>query len=431
MISEYYEAESFIRENLDREITLGLERITELLDRLGNPHKELKFIHVAGTNGKGTVCAMTAQILKEASLTVGLFTSPVIFDYREQFQVNGEQIPEEEFAEAAREIEKACGQMGTSPAEFEKCVAMAMLYFRKKNCDMVVLEVGMGGEGDATNVIPTPEIAVIVNIDYDHTAFLGETLEEIAEKKAGIIKPDGVVVLAKQSAEVHNVVEKACETQGADIVVTDYSKLLIKDFSLDYQVFDYKEYEDLKVSLLGEHQCENTPIVIEVIECLRAKGYRISDEALRNGIFNTRWPGRFQVISKNPAIILDGAHNPHGISALQNNLRTYLPGKKFVFIVGILRDKNYVEMLRKMLPFADSIITISPPNPRALPAEEMAEKLVEIGFDKQLEVAASIPEAVDLAVEISGYKKPICAFGSLYSIGALTEAFSTVEKNRN
>lgn len=402
MISEYYEAERFIRENLDKEITLGLERITELLEGLGNPHKELKFIHVAGTNGKGTVCAMTAQILKEAGLTVGLFTSPVIFDYREQFQVNGENISEEEFIAVAREIEEACGRMETSPSEFEKCVAMAMIYFRKRNCNMVVLEVGMGGEGDATNVIPTPEIAVIVNIDYDHTAFLGETLEEIAEKKAGIIKPDGVVVLANQSAEVQNVVEKVCETQGSDIVVTDYSKLLIKDFSLDYQVFDYKEYEDLKVSLLGEHQCENTPIVIEIIECLRAKGYRISEEALRNGIFNTRWPGRFQVISKNPAIILDGAHNPHGISALQNNLRTYLPGKKFVFIVGILRDKNYVEMLRKMLPFADSIITITPPNPRALPAEEMAEKLLEIGFDKQLEVAGSVSEAVELAVEISG-----------------------------
>lgn len=419
MHSSFDEAISFIRETHDKEITLGLGRVEELLGHLGEPQNDLKFIHVAGTNGKGSVCAMTAQILKEAGLRVGLFTSPVIIDYRELFKVNGEMISQEDFICIANQIEQACNNMQSFPSEFEKAVAMAFIYFKKMSCDLVVIEVGMGGDGDATNIIPTPEVAVIVNIDYDHTAFLGNTLTEIASKKAGIIKEGGDVVLAMQNSEVIDVVEAVCKQKGAELVITDHDSLFIKDFNLDGQMFDYKGYEDIQVSLLGEHQCENTAIVVEVIERLISKGYSISEDAVRTGLVNVSWPGRFEIMSRNPVVILDGAHNPHGINALQNNLRTYFPGRKFVFIVGILRDKNYVEMLKRMMVFADSIVTVTPPNPRALPADEMAATLLELGFERQVKVAESIGEGVWLAKEIAAEKTPICAFGSLYSIGEL------------
>ena len=425
----YREAEAYIKRSYDQVIRLGVSRMKVLLDKLGNPQNSLKFIHVAGTNGKGSVCAMTAQILQCAGYQTGLFTSPVIFDYREQFQVNGEMISKEDFSRLAQSVKQACEQMDDPPSEFEKAVALAFLYFRECHCDLVVLEVGMGGTDDATNIIGTPQIAAIVNIDFDHMGFLGNTLAQIAEKKAGIIKEAGTVVTAEQKAEVMAVLEETCAAKHAVLIKTAASDLKVKEKNLDGQCFDYvkttdrdiKGLQNVKLSLLGDHQCENAAVVFQIIECLNEKGYPISDEAIREGMGSVRWPGRFEVVSKDPLVIIDGAHNPDGIRALSHNLQEYCPGETFLFIAGILKDKDYHEMLKEMLPFADSFVTIAADNPRAMSARECAEAIRACGFDGEVLVPTDTRQAVSVALQMAEEKSiGVCAFGSLYSVGSLS-----------
>lgn len=434
----YEEAEAFIKKSSDQVIRLGLERMKVLLEKLGNPQDDLKFIHVAGTNGKGSVCAMTASILKCAGFRTGLFTSPVIADYREQFQIDGEMISGEEFARLAETVRGACGQMDDPPSEFEKAAALAFLYFHEHHCDVVVLEVGLGGTDDATNVIGTPEVAAIVNIDFDHMGFLGNTLAQIAEKKAGIIKEGGTVVTAEQRAEVMAVLESACARKHARLLKTSVSDLRIREKRLDGQCFDYekksgegtKQLQNITLSLPGDHQCENVAVVLEIMNCLVAKGYDISEQAIREGLENTRWPGRFEMVSKEPLIIVDGAHNPDGINALSHNLREYCPGKTFVFITGILQDKDYHEMLKQMVPLADSFVTIAPDNPRAMSAKACADAIRACGFGGEVAAFSDKKQAVIRAMEIAKNRGiGVCAFGSLYSVGVLKSAIEEVKLN--
>lgn len=424
----YHEAESFIKKSYDQVIRLGLSRMEVLLEKLGNPHNYLKFIHVAGTNGKGSVCAMTAQILQCAGFQTGLFTSPVIADYREQFQINGKMISEDDFARLAETVKQACDQMDDPPSEFEKAVALAFLYFHERQCDLVVLEVGLGGADDATNVIGTPEVAAIVNIDYDHMGFLGDTLTQIAEKKAGIIKEAGTVVTAEQTDEVMAVLQERCAAKKARLIRTSAKQINVREKSLDGQCFDYekknsadrKQLQKISFSLLGNHQCENAAVVLEIINCLIIMGYSISQDEIYEGFRSVRWPGRFEVVSKDPLVIIDGAHNPDGIHALSRNLKEYCPGEKFVFITGILKDKDYHEMLKQMLSFADSFVTITPANPRAMSAEECAEAIRACGFDGEVVTSTDTRQAVDLALQMAKDKSiGVCAFGSLYSVGTI------------
>lgn len=424
----YHEAEAYIKKSYNLVIRLGLSRMEVLLEKLGNPHNYLKFIHVAGTNGKGSVCAMTAQILQCAGFQTGLFTSPVIADYREQFQINGRMISEDNFARLAETVKQACDQMDDPPSEFEKAVALAFLYFHERQCDLVVLEVGLGGADDATNVIGTPEVAAIVNIDFDHMGFLGSTLNEIAEKKAGIIKEAGIVVTAEQTDEVMAVLQERCAAKKARLIRTSAKQINVREKSLDGQCFDYenKSSEDIKqlqkiiLSLTGDHQCGNVAIVLQIIVCLKEKGYRILEDAIREGLRSVRWPGRFEVVSKDPLVIIDGAHNPDGIQALSHNLKEYCPGEKFVFITGILKDKDYHEMLKQMLPFADSFVTIAPDNPRAMSADECADAIRTCGFDGEVISLTGTRQAVDLALQMAKDKSiGVCAFGSLYSVGTI------------
>ena len=402
----YREAEAYIKRSYDQVIRLGLSRMKVLLDKLGNPQNSLKFIHVAGTNGKGSVCAMTAQILQCAGYQTGLFTSPVIFDYREQFQVNGEMISKEDFSRLAQSVKQACEQMDDPPSEFEKAVALAFLYFRECHCDLVVLEVGMGGTDDATNVIGTPQIAAIVNIDFDHMGFLGNTLAQIAEKKAGIIKEAGTVVTAEQKAEVMAVLEETCAAKHAVLIKTAASDLKVKEKNLDGQCFDYvkttdrdiKGLQNVKLSLLGDHQCENAAVVLSIMDRLREKGYDISEHATREGMGNVHWSGRFEVVSKDPLVIIDGAHNPDGIRALSHNLQEYCPGETFLFIAGILEDKDYHEMLKEMLPFADSFVKIAADNPKAMSGRWCAEAIRACGFDGEVLVPKKKRHGVCVAI---------------------------------
>ena len=427
----YREAEAFIKKSYDQVIRLGLSRMKVLLEKLGNPQNQLKFIHVAGTNGKGSVCAMTARILQCAGFRTGLFTSPVIFDYREQFQVNCEMISEDDFARLAESVKQACAEMDDPPSEFEKVTALAFLYFAEQACDLVVLEVGLGGTDDATNVIATPEVAAIVNIDYDHMGFLGDTLTQIAEKKAGIIKENGMVVTAEQKEEVMLVLQERCVAKKAHLIRTFASQIRVKEKSLDGLCIDYEnkssegfmQLQNITLSLPGDHQCGNAAVVLQIIACLKGKGYPISGDAVREGMASVRWPGRFEVASKEPIVIIDGAHNPDGIHALSHNLKEYCPDEAFVFITGILKDKDYHEMLKQMLPFADSFVTIAPDNPRAMSAEECAEAIRTCGFDGEVVTSTGIKQAVDLALHMAKDKGiGVCAFGSLYSVGAIKSA---------
>ena len=433
----YNEAEAFIKKSYDQVIRLGLSRMEVLLERLGDPQKCLKFIHVAGTNGKGSVCVMTARILQCAGFQTGLFTSPVISDYREQFQVNGEMISKEDFSRLAEVVKHACEQMDDPPSEFEKSVALALLYFAEQTCDLVVLEVGLGGTDDATNVINTPEVAAIVNIDFDHMGFLGNTLTQIAEKKAGIIKENGIVVTAEQTEEVMTVLQERCVAKKARLIQTSAKQIRVREKSFNGQCFDCenkngegtKQLQNITLSLTGDHQCGNAAVVLQIIACLKEKGYHISDDAIREGLRNVYWPGRFEVVSKDPLIIVDGAHNPDGIDALRHNLREYCPGETFVFITGILKDKDYNEMLIQMLPFADSFVTIEPDNPRAMSAEECAQAIRSCGFAGEVIDSADKQQAVDLAIRMAQSNGiGVCAFGSLYSVGTLKHAIKKAMK---
>lgn len=424
----YQEAEEFIKKSYDRVIRLGLSRMEVLLEKLGDPQEHLKFIHVAGTNGKGSVCAMTAQILQCAGMKTGLFTSPVISDYREQFQINGELISEEDFSRLAETVKHVCEEMSDPPSEFEKAAALAFLYFEQTRCDLVVLEVGLGGTDDATNVIGTPEVAAIANIDFDHMGFLGNTLTEIAGKKAGIIKEAGTVVTAEQKEEVMTVLQERCAAKHAGLRITSASQIRVRERSLDGQRFDYerksgegvKLLKDIVLSLAGEHQCENAAVVLEIIHCLVENGYDISDQAIREGMRRVRWQGRFEVVCRDPLVIIDGAHNPDGIHALDHNLRTYCPDETFVFLAGILKDKDYHDMIRQMLPLAESFVTIAPDNPRAMSAGECAGAIRACGFEGEIITPENTRQAVLTALERAKEKRiGVCAFGSLYSVGAL------------
>ncbi|MEE1028986.1 MAG: folylpolyglutamate synthase/dihydrofolate synthase family protein [Agathobacter sp.] len=410
-------------DNLD--IVLELDKIRELLDRLGNPQDKLKYIHVAGTNGKGSVCAMTAQILMAGGYKTGMFTSPVIFDFREQFLINGNPISQEEMEELFALVKNECAKMKEAPSEFEQTVAVAFLFFAKEECDIVVLEVGMGGEGDATNIISSSLISVIVNIDFDHMQFLGNSIAEIAQKKAGIIKKNGIVVMASQSKEAENVIEETAGKLNCKLIKNDEKpRLIAREDGMQY--VSYKGYENIPISLAGDIQVENASIVLEIISELNVLGYNISLENIKDGLSHVKWPGRFEIIRTNPTVIVDGAHNPHGIRGLVNNLRSYYPDRKFIFITGILKDKDYSKMLKEILPLAEEFITITPDNPRALSAKECAEILKETGFTRAIKAANTIKEAVDLSLEHAGSEKIICEFGSLYDVRAVEEAFMEV-----
>lgn len=414
---EYIEALEYLKNSKSRGIMLGLERVKRLLEGLGNPQEDLKIIHVAGTNGKGSVCNMTRAALTKAGYKTGQFTSPVVYDFREQFVIDGEFITEAAVAEMVEKIKSVSDKMDDAPTEFEMLTAMSFLYFKEEKCDFAVIEVGMGGIEDATNVIKKSEVSVIVNIDYDHMNFLGSSLLEIAEKKAGIIKPECDVVIADQDIEVIEYMKKVCEDKACKYAISDNGVIKLTDKNIDGTVFDYKEYQDIKLSLIGEHQTRNAAVVLEIMTVLKNKGYNISKEIVKDAFMNMHLPGRFDIISKEPLFIVDGSHNPHGIKALTDNLDKYFAGEKFNFIVGILGDKDYTQMIKSTMRFAQCYIVTKPDSPRALEPADCAKAIRESGFEGEIIVpedhGAAIKTATDKNRENS---KGICAFGSLYNV---------------
>ena len=390
----------------------GLERITELLYKMGNPEKKLKFIHIGGTNGKGSTAACCAAVMQEAGYKTGLYTSPYINKFNERMQVNGEMISDEELERLVDIIRPIADAMDDMPTEFEVITAVAMQYFVDHECDIVVLEVGLGGEFDATNTIETPECAVLTAIGLDHTEVLGDTLEKIATTKSGIIKEGGLVASYPAGEEVTNAITKRCDKVGAEFHMVDLTKLTVKAVELEGCTFDYDGLTDVFIPLAGSYQPYNASLAITVLRLIREKGWNVTDENIKNGLAKVKWPGRFEVLRRDPVFVLDGAHNPHGINATVESLVAHFGEKKLTFVIGVMADKDVEHMAAKIAPLADIFYTAKPHNKRAMEAEALAELLIRHGAKAQAN--PDIQTAVDNAIDHAGVDGVVIALGSLY-----------------
>ena len=400
----------------------GLERIGELCEKLSHPQKKLKFIHIAGTNGKGSTSAMLESVLREAGYKTGLYTSPYIRVFNERMRVNGENISDTELAELIEYIKPIAEQMTDKPTEFELITALAFEFFARHECDVVLLEAGMGGRLDSTNIIDTSVLSVITGIALDHTAFLGDTVEKIAAEKAGIIKNDIPVIFGGTDEAARNVIARKAEECSSEFIAVDYSSLKINSMALEGTVFDYLSYNDLKISLLGSYQPRNCAIVINAVEALRKMGFEISNEALYKGLSKACWQGRFEVLSNNPLIIFDGAHNPQGIEAAVESVKLYFKDEKICLVTGVLRDKDYTYIAQKLATVAKCAFTFTPDSPRALDASEYASVLQGAGIDAQSK--GSVKDALESAREYAlANGCPVICAGSLYAYAELIKLF--------
>ncbi len=394
----------------------GLARVRELLHRLGDPQDGLQFVHIAGTNGKGSTAAMLASILRAAGYTTGLFTSPYLERFAERMQVNGVPVPDAEFAAVCEALQPCIAAMDDPPTEFELVTAAAMLWFRRRGCDVVVLEVGLGGRLDATNVIAAPACAVITNIGLDHTEILGDTLEQIAREKAGILKPGTRAVSYPQTPEVRAVLHEICAQRGIPLTEADAAAIVPLTDGVDGQTFTYRGTE-YALPLLGAHQLRNAAVALETVTALRARGWRIPDAAVRAGLAQVRWPARFELLRRAPWFVLDGGHNPQCAQTVADNLARYFLGRRITLLVGVLADKDYPAMLAALDTQAAAYIAATPLSPRALPAAELGDYLKRFG--KPVTVCADPAQAAELALAHAAPEDVICAVGSLYMAGAI------------
>ncbi len=399
----------------------GLGRIRELLRRLGDPQKELKFIHVAGTNGKGSVCACLASVLETAGYRVGLNTSPHLERFHERIRVNGEEIGDEALGAVMDRVRPAALACAEHPTEFELITAAAFLYFLERRCDAVVLETGLGGALDASNVIEAPELAVLTAMGMDHAAILGPTLRDVAAAKAGIIKPGGTVVSRGGCPEADEVFRRTCRERGADLTELDLTRLTVRALNLEGAAFAFAPWQSLTIPLAGAYQAENAALALTALEILREKGWHVPEEAIRQGLAAVRWPGRFEVLGKRPVFLLDGAHNAHGMRAAMESLGALFPGKRWTFLLGVLADKDAGEMLDLLTPLAERVFVLRPGSPRAMETPALCALLAERGVEAR--PCASVEEGLNAALAAAGRDGAVCALGSLYLCGEVRSAW--------
>ena len=394
----------------------GLSRSYELLGLLGDPQEKLKFVHIAGTNGKGSTAAMLASVLQSAGYRTGLYTSPHLLRFHERMRVNGEEIDDNSLISLTNTVRNAAESMSEMPTGFEIMTAIAFLYFVQEQCDIVSLEVGLGGRMDSTNVIPAPEVCVVANIGLEHTAILGDTVEKIAAEKCGIIKHGAHAVLFGQSEGVENVAREKCAQEDVALTITAQEKLERISSSLDGQEFKYRGRGPYHLRLLGEYQLLNALTVIDVCNALRSRGWdKLTDEAIDEGLSHAQWPGRLELLRRGPDFIVDGAHNPQCVDALMDSLAALYGDKKLIFLTGVLRDKDWQQMLRRALPLAKAFVVITPPSARALDENELAAWLNAQGV--QAVPAKDTDDGVRRALELAGEDDAICSWGSLYFTG--------------
>ena len=419
----YEEALDFIHAADWKGSNLGLDRIRELCSRLGDPQKKLKFIHVAGTNGKGSTCAMLSAILTAAGYRTGMFTSPHLQRYNERFQINGEEISDEALCQAAESVKKAVEGMEDVPTEFERCTAIGLEYFAEEGCDIVVFEVGLGGRLDSTNVIDAPEAAVITNLGLEHTEVLGDTIEKIAFEKAGIIKPGCSVVLYAQSPEAEGVVKQKAAECGCKVAVTDPSQEKLLSEDVFGQKIDYKNRKDIELRLIGTYQFNNCALVLETVDVLKERGWNIPEEAVREGLRTVRWPGRFEVLQREPLIILDGAHNPNGVQELAHCIERFLPGKKLRIVMGVMADKDHAQMIDIISPYAERFVAMAPKYYRSMASDKLAAEIAE-RTGLPVTDAGDVETGVRTAKMMADTEHPVVIFGSLYQIGEIMDAMA-------
>ena len=463
------EAIDYINAHTWSQWKLGLSRTRDLLALLGNPQKQLRFVHVAGSNGKGSTCAMLERILREAGYVTGLYPSPYIEDFRERIQVSGEYITEEALCRITARVKELADGMEDHPTQFELITAIGMTYFAEKKCDLVVLEVGLGGLFDSTNVIDAPEAAVITNIGLEHTEYLGNTLAEIAANKCGIIKSGSDVVCYENLPEVMEVVRRTCSEKGCPLHIARFGRIVPVESSLYGQTFrflkncnkatseddchtgagtvtgggavtgvgagtvpsqaergeeiEHGEETLIRLALLGEYQLHNAATVLTTVEALRGRGFVIPEEAVKAGMEKVKWPARFEVLSHRPLFILDGGHNPQCAGALAESIRAFLPGSegssggKIVFLMGMLADKDYRAVIDIISPFAAAFVCLTPDSPRALPAQKLSEELRGRGFSAV--ACATAEEGIETALAIAQMIGEKTAENSIQKSGAV------------
>ena len=453
---------------------IGLERMRDFMHALGDPQEKLRYVHIAGTNGKGSACVMTQSILTAAGFRTGLYISPHLDQFNERLSIDGQMISDADLRRLAGRVRAAAETLGEEPTDFEMITAMAFCWFEEQHCELVVLEVGMGGRLDATNVISSPEVCAIMHIGLDHTEFLGDTVEQVAAEKAGILKPGADCVLYHQLPGVMDVVQQrfaevnsdaadttdaaasplnadtadsrcvsgaagttdssfdiahsnhagaSTKSAAARLVITDPTAFTARARTIDGQVFDYRNRPNLRIHLLGNYQMENAMAVLDIIDCLQRRGWGISEDAIRAGLAQATWPGRFEVLSREPLLIVDGAHNPNGVEALVDTIRAYFPDQKINFVMGVMKDKAYHTMLRLIAPYAARFITELPDAHRALRPEQLKSE-IRAYFDGPVETADSVTAAVQRAMEIAeGTEAIAICFGSLYQVAEIRRFF--------
>lgn len=415
----YQEALDYIHGTYKFGSKLGLENVSHLLKLMGNPHQQLKYIHVAGTNGKGSTSSYLNSILLAAGYKVGLYTSPFLEVFTERIRVNNENIPESNMAEVTAFVKEKVDEMLAAemqhPTEFEITTAIAFEHYRREKVDVVVLEVGMGGRLDSTNVIDTPLASVITPIDMDHVEYLGDTLAKVAAEKGGIIKKNGLCIMHPQEPEAEAVLMKLCSDLNCTPFIAPISEIRILKSDMEGTTFGVGG-EIYDITLLGEHQTRNATVALTTALTLREEGLlQISDEAIHKGLKSAKWAGRMEMLSLNPMVMIDGAHNLHGAKGLSNSLKKLFEGKRIVGVMGILADKDVDGVIEEMMPFIDTIVCTAPDNPRKLSAKKLAEKMAR--YTDKIVVAESIDVSVKEAFTLAGPDDLILYFGSLYMIG--------------
>lgn len=420
----YKEAMEYVESLQQYGRVFGLTSIQQLCEHLGNPQNELKFIHIAGTNGKGSVLAYISTVLQAAGYKVGRYISPTIFEYRERIQVNGKPITKSGLCRCLEQVRDATEQMAAKgqsrPTLFEVETAAAFLYFLEKKCDIVVLETGLGGRLDATNIIQTTVCAVFTSISMDHMAVLGKSLEKIAEQKADIIKDNCIVVSDVQKDEVMRVIEKTAARHGAELLTVGTDHVGQIKYGLTKQRFSYGEHKNLEIAIPGQCQIENAVLAVKVLDALQKKGFPVSENHLRMGLLRTEWIGRFSIIGWKPLFIVDGAHNEDAALKLAESIRYYFANRRILYIMGMLDDKEHDKVIRATCGLAEHIVTVTPPhNARALNGYELAKIAKE--HHNSVTVADSLQEAAEITYLLAGKDKEtvIIAFGSLSYLGEL------------
>lgn len=413
----------------------GLTNMENLCEKLEMPQRALKFVHIAGTNGKGSVLAFTSEILKEAGYCVGRYISPTIFEYRERIQINGRPVSKKDLCHLMTMMKEICEELicegKPHPTAFEIETAMAFQYFKEKGCQIVVLETGLGGLLDATNIIEETLVEVFTSISLDHMGILGKTLKEIAENKAGIMKPDSTVVALKGEDEVMKVLKDKAVSLKIPFYVTDVKEATGIRRGLEKQTFSYKAYKNLVITMAGTYQIENAMLAIDTVDQLKKTGFTVPDKAVYRGLEKAVWPGRFQVLSKRPCFVADGAHNADGARRLAESIRFYFTNRRIIYIIGILRDKEQDEILKATCPLASQILTVSTKGERGLAAYDLA--CMASNYHSNVTAVDSVQEAVELSYLLADKDTVVIAFGSLSYLGELIKMVESlsVKKNRN